>query len=555
MNRSRHWWSIWRSALLALSFTTPALAQEHIAAESLEPAPMAQGSVLSVYGARGLRAKAYSLTVLGSYGSKPLTLERSDTQSQLGSLAGSIGTLSFMGAIGLGSRVDLGVAVPLHHVGEASTFASGVPSTISSMRVGSSQLALGDLRVVPRVSLLARERDSGIGLALLAQVYFPTGNNSVYAGEAFRVEPRLAVDYRSRSGVLLAFNVGYLIRARATLLDARVDDMLRAAVGTEVPLWQGFSGMLEVGTQVNVMTSRFTRADVPTEAFLGVRYRFSGLTAQLGGGPGLVRGLTAPSYRLALALSFTAEAAARYEPEPDLVDDCSTNPALCPQPVVDQDGDGIPDAEDACPNVAEDNDGHQDADGCPDLDDDGDGVEDAADGCRNEAEDRDGFEDKDGCPDLDNDGDQVADVDDRCPMVPGPVSEQGCPPAAPAAVVVTEQAIELHESVFFETNRSNIDARSAPLLDEIAAALQAHPEIESVVVEGHTDDRGSKKRNTSLSQERAAAVRAALVQRGVAEDRLRAQGFGPERPLVDNQTEDNRAKNRRVELRIERRAP
>jgi OOP family OmpA-OmpF porin len=50
-------------------------------------------------------------------------------------------------------------------------------------------------------------------------------------------------------------------------------------------------------------------------------------------------------------------------------------------------------------------------------------------------------------------------------------------------------------------------------------------------------------------------VQAALVQRGVAADRLRAQGFGPERPVVDNQTEENRAKNRRVELRIEKRAP
>lgn len=549
----QNWCSTLAALALMFSVGRPVRAQDHIAAEALEPAPMTQGSVLSVYGARALPAKGFSLTVLGSYGRKPLTLERSDTQSQLGSLTGSVGTVSFMGAIGLGSRVDVGVALPLHRMGEASSFGAGVPSSINSMRVASSTIALGDMRVVPRVSLLARDRDAGFGLALLAQVYFPTGRDSVYAGESFRVEPRVALDWRSQGGVLLGFNVGYLIRARTTLLDARVDDALRAAVGTELPLFKGLSGMLEVGTQVNVMSSKLTRADVPTEGFLGVRYRFSGITAQLGGGPGLVRGLTAPSYRLAVALSYTAEPAAVQLPELEIEDSCTNDPQLCPAPVTDQDGDGVSDAQDACPNAAEDNDGHEDADGCPDLDDDADGVEDAADSCKNEAEDRDGHEDNDGCPDPDNDGDQVADADDRCPAVAGLASEHGCP--APAAVVVTEKSIELRDSVFFETNRSTIDQRSAPLLDQIASALQAHPEIQSVVIEGHTDDRGSKKKNIDLSQQRAAAVRAALVQRGVAADRLRAQGFGPERPVVDNETEENRAKNRRVELRIEKRAP
>jgi outer membrane protein OmpA-like peptidoglycan-associated protein len=542
----------WCSTLAALSLMfavgRPARAQDHIAAEALEPAPMTQGSVLSVYGARALPAKGFSLTLLGSYGRKPLTLERSDTQRQLGSLTGSVGTVSFMGAFGLGSRVDVGVALPLHRMGEASSLGAGVPSSVTTMRVASSTLAMGDLRVVPRVSLLARGRDAGFGLALLAQVYFPTGRDNVYAGESFRVEPRVALDWRNKAGVLLAFNVGYLIRARTTLLDARIDDALRAAVGTELPLFKGLSGMLEIGTQVNVMSANFTRADVPTEGFLGVRYRFSGITAQLGGGPGLVRGLTAPSYRLALALSYTAEPAAVQLPPLEIEES--------PPVETDQDGDGVSDTQDACPNAAEDNDGHDDADGCPDLDNDADGVADAADSCKNEAEDRDRHEDNDGCPDLDNDGDQIADADDRCPTVAGLASEQGCPaPAAHAAVVVTEKSIELRESVFFEKNRSTIDQRSAPLLDQIASALQAHTEIQSVVIEGHTDDRGSKKKNIELSQQRAAAVRAALVERGVAADRLRAQGLGPERPVVDNQTEENRAKNRRVELRIERRAP
>jgi OmpA-OmpF porin, OOP family len=97
----------------------------------------------------------------------------------------------------------------------------------------------------------------------------------------------------------------------------------------------------------------------------------------------------------------------------------------------DRDGDGIPDDQDQCPTVAEDKDGYQDSDGCPDLDNDGDTIPDSADKCPNEAEDPDGFQDADGCPDLDNDGDGVNDDHDRCPDKPetknGYKDDDGCP--------------------------------------------------------------------------------------------------------------------------------
>ena len=76
----------------------------------------------------------------------------------------------------------------------------------------------------------------------------------------------------------------------------------------------------------------------------------------------------------------------------------------------DRDGDGIPDAVDACPDEPEDKDGFQDEDGCPDPDNDGDGIPDAKDKCPNEPEDKDGFQDEDGCPDRDNDNDGIPDA-------------------------------------------------------------------------------------------------------------------------------------------------
>jgi hypothetical protein len=97
----------------------------------------------------------------------------------------------------------------------------------------------------------------------------------------------------------------------------------------------------------------------------------------------------------------------------------------------DADDDGVPDNVDQCPELAEDKDGFQDADGCPDWDNDDDGVGDTEDRCPNEKEDIDGFEDADGCPDPDNDNDGIPDTEDACPNDPGPSrpdpKTNGCP--------------------------------------------------------------------------------------------------------------------------------
>jgi OmpA-OmpF porin, OOP family len=101
----------------------------------------------------------------------------------------------------------------------------------------------------------------------------------------------------------------------------------------------------------------------------------------------------------------------------------------------DADNDGIPDAQDKCLSIAEDRDGFQDEDGCPDFDNDNDGIYDAQDKCPNEPEDKDGFEDADGCPDFDNDKDGIPDSVDGCPGEPETVNgykdNDGCPDEVP----------------------------------------------------------------------------------------------------------------------------
>lgn len=100
----------------------------------------------------------------------------------------------------------------------------------------------------------------------------------------------------------------------------------------------------------------------------------------------------------------------------------------------DSDGDGVPDASDACPNKAEDRDGVQDDDGCPEIDADHDNIPDDVDRCPEEAETENGFKDDDGCRDTpnDRDGDGIFDEDDKCPDFAGTMTRadvRGCPDA------------------------------------------------------------------------------------------------------------------------------
>ncbi len=213
----------------------------------------------------------------------------------------------------------------------------------------------------------------------------------------------------------------------------------------------------------------------------------------------------------------------------------------------DLDGDGIPDARDLCVTEPEDADGRGDADGCPDPDDDLDGVLDTVDRCVIEPEDRDGFQDEDGCPDPDNDGDSTLDVDDQCPDEPGPADERGCPRVY-ANVQVTATAIRITQKVHFATNRDRILPDSFELLNTVAQVLRDFPDV-TVEIQGHTDSRGRDNYNMDLSNRRARAVRDYLLRQNIAPGRMTSQGYGETRPIETNNTPAGRAENRRVEFR------
>jgi OmpA-OmpF porin, OOP family len=159
--------------------------------------------------------------------------------------------------------------------------------------------------------------------------------------------------------------------------------------------------------------------------------------------------------------------------------------------------------------------------------------------------------------DFDHDG--VPDLEDDCPTDPGNAKNKGCPgdtkPAPEVkpkagAVEVKSDRIDIAETVLFRTGSASVDPKSFGLLKAIADGVSQVPATKRIVVAGHTDDRGKKEANVVLSKKRAEAVIAHLVRAGVARDRLSAEGYGPNKPIASNATEEGRMKNRRVEFLI-----
>jgi OOP family OmpA-OmpF porin len=195
------------------------------------------------------------------------------------------------------------------------------------------------------------------------------------------------------------------------------------------------------------------------------------------------------------------------------------------------------------------------------ADPDGDGIAGASDRCPNVAEDRDGFQDEDGCPDPDNDGDGVLDATDKCPTEPetknGFQDEDGCPDEIPAKL---KQFTGIIQGINFKLNDATLQPTSNAALDKAVAVLKEFGDLK-LEIQGHTDDQALKAGgkfadNQALSQARADSVKAYFVSKGIDEARLTAKGYGDTVPvenpkdLTAGKLNAARAKNRRVEFKL-----
>ena len=396
-------------------------------------------------------------------------------------------------------RLRLGLNVPVLLLGDGTTATLG-SATLPAPTVGQ---ALGDIRLGADVRLIGVYGDP-FTAAIGAQVWLPTGDQGAYMSDSqTRVMPRVQVAgdvgpiaYSARVGWQFrgagAGAAGYLVGSELTT---------GAAVGVRLADRMVLIGPEVYGSTVTDHGESFVRDASIFEGLIGGHLFLSnGLRFGLSAGAGLTGGPGTAFTRELLSVEWS--------------------PPVNSAP-SDRDHDGIPDAEDACPDVPGVRTDDPKTNGCPP-------------------------------PPADRDHDGIPDAEDACPDEPGVRTDDpktnGCPKA-----FVREGQIVITDQVKFKTSSAEIlpGRDSLDVLEAVQKVLVDHPEIRHVRVEGHTDDRGNANINKPLSARRAASVVTWLTQHGIDAKRLGSAGFGADRPIAPNTTEDGRRLNRRVEFHIE----
>lgn len=136
-------------------------------------------------------------------------------------------------------------------------------------------------------------------------------------------------------------------------------------------------------------------------------------------------------------------------------------------------------------------------------------------------------------------------------------AQQPPKPEKPAPKVIKKRKaklvgkkIEITDKVMFDYNAATIKVESNTLLEDVAEVLKENAGVKKIRIEGHTDSDGKDAYNKKLSQQRADSVKSFLVKAGIDESRLEAVGYGEERPVADNDTDEGKEKNRRVEFNV-----
>lgn len=588
----------WRGVLALALGLGPAVALAQWPAfelERLELNPGAEGSLVVGMGEL-LPAGKWRTSAVAHYSHRPLVVARgSGPTAESVALVGSRVTTHLAGAYALLDWLQVGVQLPVVTLQQGQ---SGLGFTRPEGTFG-----LGTPVAHLRLGVLRQTEAGGVDLAVEGGVGLPVGSAEVLSrDEGMRYAPKLMVG--RRFGVVrAAVEAGVLLRPGARLNTQRLDategigDELRlgatvATTGRRLRWEFNLRGMVSLANQPG-----------SAEFLPGARYLvdpslevFGLVGVGIGAAPGT------PTFRVLVGGAFgdviprrgPGESAVNCDPGlPHTIEEC---------PDRDEDGDGVQNVVDMCPDVA----GLLERKGCPPKDTDSDGIDDMLDGCPLEAgpgalqgcpvpdkdkdevsDDQDscpeepGPPDNRGCPVKDTDKDGIENDQDACPNEPGPPERQGCPEedtdkdgvpnrvdsciSVPGAednagcpvqeaplVTITPKQLELKGKVYFEASQPRVQSRSYELLEWVARVVKEHPEIPLVLVAAHTDDRGFPEELRRLSQQRAEAVRRFLIEKGAPAEKLEVKGFGPDRPIDSNATSIGRENNRRVEFLIVR---
>ena len=365
--------------------------------------------------------------------------------------------------------------------------------------------AIGDLRIGARGTLLRTPR-RGFGLGLGFDATVPSGHVSAlttYGGPTYT--PSLLAEYRGPRGILVGTNVGYAARPEINLGTAVGGDTIpyRLAVRVPVSPREAFALFGELDGQAAMVRG----ATSPLALRGGFRWQTrGGLVMNLWGGGSVLASLGLPTMQVGLSAGFIPASRIRNETAFEgserpsvvaltkahdrvLLGELDAPPPPPPPHPTDPDGDGVLARADRCPNVAEDRDGFEDDDGCPELDDDRDGIQDVVDLCPSAPEIVNGYRDLDGCPDRTlAAGGRTFEVFDPRQVLPA-----------------------LH----FAPGSALGDATLESQLDELAELIRLNPWIERLQLAVFVPETRDPAADRRLSEARTQTIRAGLAARGV----------------------------------------
>jgi OOP family OmpA-OmpF porin len=406
------------TVLVVGSMVHPALAQDssesafdgEFSVQRFHPAPGPR-NLITTRGARQDGKLSWSGGFMANYAYKPFVVrscasetdcdaqDAEDPQDVL--VVENMVSADFMGSLTVIPELQIGLTIPVTWVDGQGLTELGAPDPNELSAVG-----LGDVELEGKYRFFGSATDP-IALAggLFATAPFGTLTAAdKYVGDQLPTFGVRAIGDMNFGDATVGANLVGVWRKTGRVGTTEIGPEFRYSVGAAYqfgPLFQvlvdgfgatKFSGQAGTNSIEALLGARVTPSTIP-------------LAITAGGGVGVLQGVGVPAARGFLGLLYVNEP-------------------------TDKDGDGVLDERDKCPTVAEDKDGYQDGDGCPEGDNDDDGIGDLEDKCPDQAEDLDDFEDDDGCPELDNDKDGIPDVGDVCPNEPetknGYKDEDGC---------------------------------------------------------------------------------------------------------------------------------
>lgn len=286
--------------LIAFLHSNEARAQLSANAQTFRPA-FGPENVITVEGTRTPRSPRPIVNLLFEYAHRPVYVYHAQSREILANTVSGLSTLHLMAGMGITRWLSAGFDLPViaYQGFDRRTPLTDVPQEPNPGGVG-------DLRLVVKARIVNNER-GGLGFAFVPQITFPTGDGQQFRGDdAYGIEPRFALDYRTKEGAFIALNLGFLGRTSHQIVhDMEVGSQVRYGLGGFVPLPAGFGLLGEVAGGTSTSRSGEGRVYSPLEGHAGARWvHTSGVNINVGGGMGFTEAVGSPQFRLFAGVGY-----------------------------------------------------------------------------------------------------------------------------------------------------------------------------------------------------------------------------------------------------------